>query len=93
MSNETGNSSGSKTEIYNVKFYFRGRRIAEENEPPANLIDDFLEFLANGLVQREWDESRDSYVEHDYCTDECAIETCIIMGRPYTSSLRAAMEP
>ena len=81
----------SKTQVYTVNFYFRGRRIAEECEPPTNLIEDFLDMLANSLIHEDWNEDEGTFIEHDYCTEECAIETCIIMGRPYTCSLREAL--
>lgn len=86
------NDKGSRTTVYSCSFYYRGRRITDECEPPTDLIDDFLDFLADGLVQNEWDETNDAFIEHDYCTEHCAIETCVILGRPYTKSLREAFE-
>ena len=83
---------GSRTTVYSCSFYYRGRRITDECEPPADLIDDFLDFLAGGLIQVEWDGANNTFVEHDYCTEDCAIETCVIFGRPYTRSLREAFE-
>jgi len=88
MESETDDS---RAQVYAVSFYFRGRRIADECEPPTNLVEDFLDFIANSLVHRNWDSLNGTFEEHEYCTEECAIETCIIMGRPYTCSLREAL--
>ena len=77
----------SETAVYSVSFYFRGRRITESSEPPTNLIDGFLDVLASGLFHPGWDHENDTFLEHS-CGDDCAIETCIVFGRPYTKSVR-----
>lgn len=81
----------SKTTVYGIKFFFRGRQLDEESEPPSNLIDDFIDLLIGGLARNEWDAEKDQEIEHDFCTEECAIETCIVMGRPYATSLEEAL--
>ena len=81
-------STMAKTTVYNIKFFFRGRQIAEECEPPADLIDDFLDFVANGILHCGWDQEREAPLEHNHCTEDCAIETCLVFGWPYTISVR-----
>ena len=85
-------SSISKTTVYNLKFFFRGRQIAEECEPPTDLIDDFLDFIANGIIHLGWDQSNEIEIEHSYCSDNCAIETCLVFGWPYSISVRESLK-
>lgn len=85
-------SSCSKTKVYNLRFFFRGKQIAEECEPPTDLIDDFLDFIANGIIHLGWDQNNSSVTEHSYCTDDCAIETCIVFGWPYSISVRESLK-
>ena len=82
----------SKTEVYNVKYFFKGRRIADESEPPADLIDDFIDYLADGITTFGWEKERGLITEHPYCTEDCAVEVCIAFGWPYTRDLRQALE-
>ena len=82
--------SGSKTEVYSIKFFFKGRRIAEESEPPADLIDEFIDFVADGIIHQEWDANESTFIEHNSCDEDCAVEACLIFGWPYTSSVREA---
>ena len=77
------------TAVYSVKFFFRGRKIAIDNEPPADIVDAFLDFLTGGLVVPEWDIEKEKAHKH-YCDSRCAIETCIVMGVPYTDSVMDA---
>ena len=91
-SDNSMDTTGSKTQIYNIKFFFRGRRIAEDCEPPTDLIDDFLDFVANGVLHFGWDQADNSRIEHAYCDENCAIETCLAFGWPYTASLRESLK-
>ena len=88
---DQSDDSCSKTMVYNIKFFFRGKRIAEECEPPNDLIDDFLDFVANGILHEGWDTVKEDTLEHLYCTDDCAIETCLVFGWPYSISVRDSL--
>ena len=77
------------TAVYAVKFFFRGRRIAVDNEPPADVVDAFLNFFTGGLVIPDWNGKADEAHKH-YCDSRCAIETCIVLGMPYTESVMDA---
>ena len=82
--------SDGSTAVYETKFFFRGRRIAEANEPPSDVVEVFLDFIAAGLVVPGSDSGEEG--QHKYCDDNCAIETCIVIGRPYTASVKEAFE-
>ena len=84
-------NSVNTTAVYGVKYFFRGRRIAAENEPPADLVDVFLDFVTGGLVRPGADIDEAEGHKH-YCDENCAIETCIVLGRPYTDSVKEALE-
>ena len=81
-------NSANSTAVYGVKYFFRGRRIAAENEPPPDLVDVFLDFIIGGLAY----PGSDTDGHKHYCDENCAIETCIVMGRPYTDSVKEALE-
>ena len=83
--------SGGSATVYGIKYFFRGRRIAVENEPPSDLIDVFLDFVADGLVIPGSGNVAKEQHKH-YCDESCAIETCIVLGRPYTNSVKEAFE-
>ena len=83
-------SVGSAT-VYGIKYFFRGRRIAVENEPPTDLVDVFLDFVAEGLVMPGTENDAKEQHKH-YCDEVCAIETCVVIGRPYTNSVKEAFE-
>ena len=94
MSSEcsTMECSTSKTTVYGIKFYFRGRQIDEESEPPADLIDDFIDMIVGGIACRDWDWEKNAEVEHKYCTEDCAIETCIVMGQPFYKTVEDSLK-
>ena len=75
---------------YEVKYFYRGRRIHEDDEPPSNLTERFLDLMTNGLVHPGWSHETDEVSQHS-CDDNCAIETCIVIGRPYTNSVLEAV--
>ena len=75
---------------YEIKFFFRGKRIHEDDEPPADLTERFLDLMTCGLVHPGWSTERDDLIQHS-CNDNCAIEACIIIGRPYTNSVMDAV--
>ena len=77
------------TAVYSVKFFFRGRRIAVDNEPPADIVDAFLNFFTGGMVMNDWNADKNEAHKH-YCDSRCAIETCIVLGAPYTESVMDA---
>ena len=79
-----------RTAVYETKFFFRGRQIAEANEPPSDLVEVFLDFIAAGLVAPGM--GSESEGQHRYCDENCAIETCIVIGNPYTKSVKEAFE-
>ena len=84
-------NSVNSTAVYGVKYFFRGRRIAAENDPPADLVDVFLDFITGGLVCPGFDQEGAERHKH-FCDENCAIETCIVLGRPYTDSVKEALE-
>ena len=89
---DASDDSNTKTMVYNIKFFFRGKRTAEECEPPDDLIYDFLDMVANGILHVGWDNSTNANVKHNHCTDECSIETCLVFGWPYSISVRESLE-
>ena len=91
-SSENHEMSMSKTTVYGIKFYFRGRRLDDDSEPPSNLVDDFLDIILSGIARRDWDWENDTEIEHKHCTELCAIETCIIMGQPYHKSVEDSLK-
>ena len=78
-------------ECYDIKHFYRGRRIHQDDEPPEDLTRRFLDFLTTGLVHPGWSAEKDDFLEH-YCDDACAIEACIIIGQPYTQSVMEAVK-
>ena len=77
--------------VYGVSFFYRGRLIHEDFEPPSNFTDKFLDELTSGLVHPGWSVERNEIIPHS-CKAECALETFIIMGRPYTKDLKTAVD-
>ena len=82
----------SKTTVYGIKFFFRGRQMDEDSEPPSNLIDDFLDMVISGIACRDWDWEKDEEMEHTSCTEDCAIETCVVIGQPYSNSVEDSLK-
>ena len=76
---------------YEVKCFFRGKRIHEDYEPPHEITERFLDLITCGLVHPGWSNSRDDVRQHR-CNENCAIEVCIILGRPYTNSVLDAVK-
>ena len=83
--------SRDKACVYDVKFFFRGRRIKEENEPPINIIEEALNFITMGIVHPGWDESKGRNRVHT-CNENCALEVCLVWGRPYVNSVMEAFD-
>lgn len=77
--------------VYQTFFYYRGRLMDEDSEPPSNFTDKFLDSLTAGLIHPGWSEDLQDIAEHA-CKEECALETFIVMGRPYTKNIREAVD-
>ena len=77
--------------VYQTFYYYRGRLIDEDFEPPSNFTDKFLDHLTAGLIHPGWSEERQQIITHA-CKAECALETVIIMGRPYTKDVKQAVD-
>ena len=92
MSNSELTMSMTKTTVYGIKFYFRGRQLDDDSEPPSNLIDDFLDIIISGIACRDWDRERDTEAEHKHCNEYCAIETCVVMGQPFYKSVEDSLK-
>ena len=84
-------SESTDLSVYGVTFFYRGRMIHEDFEPPSNFTDKFLDELTLGLVHPGWSMERNEVISHS-CKAECALETFIIMGRPYTKDLKTAVD-
>ncbi len=94
MNSDTMNSSDSSCIIigvYDTRFFFRGQRIACDNEPPAKFIDAFLDLFTMGVAHPGWDKSTNSQKVHK-CNEGCRIEACMIWGRPYVNSVVEAFD-
>ena len=76
--------------VYNTKYFYRGRQIDEDFEPPYNFTEEFINHMTNGLVHPGWSEANDDFESHS-CSSNCSIESCIIFGQPYTSSVLEAV--
>ena len=77
--------------VYQTYFYYRGRLVDEDCEPPSNFTDKFLDKLTAGLTHPGWSTESHELIKHS-CKAECALETFIIMGRPYTDSIQQAVD-
>ena len=77
--------------VYGVAFFYRARLIHEDYEPPSNFTDKFLDELTSELVHQGWSEERKELIPHS-CKAECALETFIIMGRPFTKNVKTAVD-
>ena len=77
--------------VYQTFYYYRGRLMDEDSEPPSNFTDKFLDSLTAGLIHPGWSEERQEVIAHS-CREECALETFIILGRPYTNNIREAVD-
>ena len=77
--------------VYQTFYYYRGRLVDEDFEPPSNFTDRFLDHLTAGLIHPGWSEERQQIITHA-CKAECALETVIIMGRPYTKDVKEAVD-
>ena len=80
----------SEFACYDVKFFYRGRRIHEDDEPPSNLTDNFLNMLTSGIIHPGWSIENQEIHRHS-CGSNCAIEACIIIGRPYCNTVYEAL--
>ena len=80
-----------KTDVYSVRFFFRGREIKSENEPPRDIVEEYLNYVTTGIAHPGWDIKKDDFKAH-ICSDNCSVEACIIWGRPYTDSVIEAFD-
>ena len=76
--------------VYGVKYFLRGRQVADTHEPPYKFTEVFLNKLTDGLAHPGWSNSDNCELTHN-CDDGCGIECCIVMGRPYTNSVMDAV--
>ena len=77
--------------VYQTSFYYRGRLMDEDCEPPSNFTDRFLDSFTAGLIHPGWSIESQELIEHS-CKAECALETFILMGRPYTKDIKEAVD-
>ena len=83
--------SDKKLDVYSVRFFFRGREIRSENEPPRNIVVEYLNFVTSGIAHPGWDDEKDDLKVH-LCSINCGMEACIVWGRPYTDSVMEAFD-
>ena len=84
------NSTGDFS-IYEVRHYFRARRIDPESEPPEDLIEDFLIQLTESMIHQGWSDEENRLIPHR-CTNRCTLETFIVIGRPFTYNVLEAVK-
>ena len=77
----------SSFSIYNARYVFRGRHIDENSEPPYNFTERFMDHLTQGFIHE-----RNDVLNPHSCSSNCSIESCIVMGRPYTGSVLEAVD-
>ena len=71
-------------QIYEYCVYFEGRRLAVEDEPPANFFQTLLETITKAMIFEK-------DVSNHQCKAECALSNYIVVGYPYAENLREAV--
>ena len=84
-------SEEGELSVYQTSFYYRGRLVDEDCEPPSSFTDGFLDQLTSGIIHPGWSVDSHEIIKHS-CKAECALETFIIMGRPYTKNIMEAVD-
>ena len=88
------NSSDNKkpiVSVYCVNHMFRLRKIDSGCCPPEELTDAFLGALIESMIHPGWDENKGEVKKHS-CDSPCAMETFIVIGRPYNNNVMEAIE-
>ena len=76
--------------VYQTSYFYRGRLVDEDYEPPSNFTDKFLDELTAGITHPGWSVDAHELIKHS-CKAECALETFLVMGRPYTKNIKEAL--
>lgn len=88
---DTSSNSLPELNVYETRHFFRGRQIDPETLPPENITESFLDGLVGPMIHRGFEDDSLELKRHS-CDSRCAIETFIVMGKPYTKNLREAVD-
>ena len=83
-------NDSSTISVYGIKYFFRGRQIEDRFEPPCNFTEKFLDILTDGLAHPGWNFQTQNFRRHN-CDVNCGVESCIVIGWPYTRSVLDAV--
>ena len=87
--NEVLNLGNDSLSVYTIQSYFRGRMIRQDAELDE-LIEAFLSQFTSCMIHQGWSYKEKCLRKH-VCTSNCTFETFIVMGRPYSESVRKAV--
>ena len=80
-----------KLDVYETKHFFRGQQVDPDCIPPENLTVGLLDGITRSMVHSGYTDDHLEIKKH-FCDNKCAMETFIVMGRPFTRDLKDSVD-
>ena len=91
MSDSLTDESMVKLDVYDTKHFFRGQQIDPESIPPENLTEGLLDGITCSMIHTGFSDDGLDVKKH-FCDNKCAMETFVVMGRPFTRNLKDSVD-